>query len=108
MALKSLKLKNRKEEFLCYYNQKLSDKEIGEKMTYLVKNKLKIQAGEPLFGTVLIDCDLIVYLHINDELLQERTTLRNVDFTNAKNMQTEIEEEIKNSNIKVITLEVIE
>ena len=32
MALKSLKLKNRKEEFLCYYNQKLSDKEIGEKM----------------------------------------------------------------------------
>ncbi len=83
-------------------------KEIGEKMTYLVKNKLKIQAGEPLFGTVLIDCDLIVYLHINDELLQERTTLRNVDFTNAKNMQTEIEEEIKNSNIKVITLEVIE
>ena len=83
-------------------------KKIGEKMTYLVKNKLKIQAREPLFGTVLIDCDLIVYLHINDELLQKRTTLRNVDFANAKNMQTEIEEEIKNSNIKVITLEVIE
>lgn len=83
-------------------------KEIGEKMTYLVKKQLKIQAGEPLFGTVLIDCDLIVYLHINDELLQKRTTLRNVDFTNAKNMQTEIEEEIKNSNIKVITLEVID
>lgn len=32
MALKSLKLKNRKEEFLYYYNQKLSDREIGEKM----------------------------------------------------------------------------
>ncbi len=44
----------------------------------------------------------------NDELLKKRTTLRNVDFTNAKNMQTEIEEEIKNSNIKVIALEVIE
>ncbi len=83
-------------------------KEIGKKMTYLVKTKLKIQPGEPLFGTVLIDCDLIVYLHINDEILKKRTTLRNVDFTNAKNMQTEIEDEIKNSNIKVITLEVIE
>ena len=83
-------------------------KEIGEKMTYLVKTKLKIQPGEPLFGTVLIDCDLIVYLHISDELLKKRTTLRNVDFTNAKNMQTEIEKEIKNSDIKVITLEVIE
>lgn len=83
-------------------------KEIGEKMTYLVKTKLKIQKGEPLFGTVLIDCDLIVYLHINDVLLKKRADLRNVDFTNAKNMQTEIEEEIKNSNIKVVTLEVTE
>ncbi len=83
-------------------------KEIGEKMTYLVKTKLKIQPGEPLFGTVLVDCDLIIYLHISDELLKKRTTLRNVDFTNAKNMQTEIEKEIKNSDIKVITLEVIE
>ena len=83
-------------------------KEIGEKMTYLVKTKLKIQPGVPLFGTVLVDCDLIVYLHINDELLKKRTNLRNVDFANAKNMQTEIEEEIRKSNIKVITLEVIE
>lgn len=83
-------------------------KEIGEKMTYLVKTKLKIQPGEPLFGTVLVDCDLIIYLHISDELLKKRTTLRNVDFTNAKNMQIEIEKEIKNSDIKVITLEVIE
>lgn len=83
-------------------------KEIGEKMTYLVKTKLKIQQGEPLFGTVLLDCDLIVYLHISDELLKKRTELRKVDYTNAKNMQTEIEEEIKTSNIKVITLEVTE
>ena len=83
-------------------------KEIGEKMTYLVKTKLKIQLGEPLFGTVLLDCDLIIYLHINDELLKKRTDLRNVDFINAKNMQTEIEEEIEKSNIEVITLEVTE
>ena len=83
-------------------------KEIGEKMTYLVKTKLKIQSGKPLFGTVLLDCDLIIYLHINDELLKKRTDLRNVDFINAKNMQTEIEEEIEKSNIEVITFEVTE
>ena len=83
-------------------------KEIGEKMTYLVKTKLKIEQGKPLFGIVLIDCDLIVYLHISDELLKKRTDLRNVDYMNAKNMQAEIEEEIKTSNIKVITLEVKE
>lgn len=83
-------------------------KEIGKKMTYLVKTKLKIQPGEPLFGTVLIDCDLIIYLHIDDELLKKRTNMRKVDFTNAKNMQTEIEEEIEKSNIKVIALEITE
>lgn len=83
-------------------------KEIGEKMTYFVKTKLKIQQGEPLFGTVLIDCDLIVYLHISDELLKKRAELRKIDYTNAKNMQTEIEEELKTSNINVITLEVTE
>lgn len=83
-------------------------KEIGEKMTYFVRTKLTIQPGEPLFGTVLIECDLIIYLHITDELLKKRTNLRNVDFINAKNMQTEIEDEIKKSNIKVITLEVTE
>ena len=57
---------------------------------------------------MLVDCDLIIYLHISDELLKKRTDLRNVDFINAKNMQTEIEEEIEKSNIEVITLEVTE
>ena len=80
--------------------------EIGNKMDELVRTKLKIQPGTPLFGTVLLDCDLIIYLHINDELLQERTRLRNADFNNAKNMQKKIEEEIKKSNIETITIEV--
>lgn len=82
--------------------------EIGEKMDFFVRTKLKITPGFPLFGTVLIDCDLIIYLHIDDELLKKRTDLRNVDFINAKNMQSKIEEELKNSNKKVITLEVSE
>ena len=80
--------------------------EIGNKMDELVRTKLSIKPGTPMFGTVLLDCDLIVYLHIDDELLFERTKLRNVDFNNAKNMQQSIEEEIKNSNIPSITIEV--
>ena len=82
--------------------------EIGEKMNYLVRTKLKIKPGMPLFGTVLVDCDLIVYLHINDELLKKRTSLRNVDFSNAKNMQLSIEDDIKKSNKEIITLEITE
>ena len=82
--------------------------EIGEKMNYLVRTKLKIKPGMPLFGTVLVDCDLIVYLHINDELLKKRTSLRNVDFSNAKNMKLSIEDDIKKSNKEIITLEITE
>lgn len=80
--------------------------EIGNKMDELVRTKLKIQPGTPMLGTVLLDCDLIIYLHINDELLKERTNLRNTDFNNAKNMQKKIEEEIKKSNIETITIEI--
>ncbi len=80
--------------------------EIGNRMDELVKTKLSIKQGTPMFGTVLLDCDLIVYLHINDDLLLERTKLRNTDFSNAKNMQQKIEEEIKNSNIPTIYVEV--
>lgn len=80
--------------------------EIGNKMDELVRKKLSIKPGTPMFGTVLLDCDLIVYLHIDDELLLERTKLRNTDFNNAKNMQQKIEEEIRKSNIPIITIEV--
>lgn len=80
--------------------------DIGNKMDELVRTKLSIKPGIPMFGTVLLDCDLIVYLHINDELLLERTNDRNVDFDNAKNMQIKIEEEINNSNIPVKVIEI--
>ncbi len=80
--------------------------EIGNNMDELVRTRLRINPGVPMFGTVLLDCDLIVYLHITDDLLLERTKSRNVDFNNAKNMQLKIEEEIKKSNIPSIYIEV--
>lgn len=82
--------------------------EIGNKMNELVRSKLSIRAGNPMFGTVLLDCDLIIYLHISDELLLERTKLRNADFLNAKNMQKKIEDEIRNLGLDTIVLEVID
>lgn len=81
-------------EETAYVCSTLWTEEIGEKMNELVRTKLSIKPGKPMFGTVLLECDLIVYLHISDELLLERTKLRNADFTNAKNMQQTIEKEI--------------
>ena len=80
--------------------------EIGNRMDELVRTKLSIKQGTPMFGTVLLDCDLIVYLHLIEDLLLASTKLRNTHLSNAKNMQLKIEEEIKKSNIPIIYVEV--
>lgn len=89
-----------------YFDNTPWTEEVGNKFDELVRSRLSIKPGIPMFGTVLLDCDLIIYLHINNELLLERTKSRDVDFVNAKNMQQAIEEELKNTNIPVITIEV--
>ena len=81
-------------------------KEIGKKMDTLVRKNLSVEPGVPMFGTVLLDCDLIVYLHIDDELLEERAKDRKVDFDDAKNMQLKIEDEIDKSVIETVKVKV--
>lgn len=80
--------------------------EIGETMTRLTKERVQVQAGKPVFGTVVLDADLIVHLKISDDLLQERTAKRDVSFEDAKNMQQHIEAEIAGSGLPVIEFEV--
>lgn len=96
-------LSKEEEEFVC---SEPWTEEIGEVMDNLVRTRLSIKPGTPLFGTVLLDCDLVVYLNIDDELLRERCESRGVDFNNAKNMQEKIEEEIGNSNIETVRLSI--
>lgn len=87
-----------KEERTCVCQSPWTEK-IGETMTKLVKEKIKIQPGKPVFGTVLLECDYAVYLKISDALLKERAKKRGHSYEDAKNMQMQIEKEIKNSNI---------
>lgn len=82
--------------------------EIGQTMDKLVRERIKIQVGQPVFGTVVIDCDLIVYLNISEELLKKRTKSRNVNFDDAKGMQDGIEKELSKTTIPVIIIDVKE
>ena len=82
--------------------------EIGETMDRLVKERIKIQPGQPVFGTVIIDCDLIIYLDISDELLLKRARSRNVNYQDAKNMKDSIEKDLNETNIQVIRIAVRE
>lgn len=77
--------------------------EIGETMTRLTKERVKVKPGEPVFGTVVLDADRIVHLKISDDLLRERTAARGVSF---KNMQQHIETEMTASGLPVTEFEV--
>jgi hypothetical protein len=76
--------------------------EIGNMMSKLTRERVAVERGKPVFGTVVLDCDLIVYLKISDGLLKERANFRVVNFDDAKNMQKQIEQEISGAHIPVI------
>lgn len=89
-----------------YVMRKPWNEEIGKTMTRLVREKVKIEPGKPVFGTVVILSDYIVYLKISDILLEERTKKRNKKYSDAKNMQIQLEEEIRTSGIPYVELNI--
>ncbi len=76
--------------------------EIGEFMTCVTKQRVQVTPGQPVFGTVVLEADIIVHLLISDETLQERTTRRGVSFENAQNMQAHIQQAIVESQVPVV------
>lgn len=75
-------------------------KEIGDFYDELIYKKVKIEPGSPMFGTVIVDCDVVIYLDINDELLQMHCDKRGVAYEDAKNMKIAIEEDWDNHRAK--------
>lgn len=96
-------LSDKEKEYVC---QTPWTQEIGETMDRLVKERIRIEPGQPVFGTVIIDCDLIIYLDISDELLLERTKSRNVNYQDAKNMKDSIEKDLEDTPIQVVRIKV--
>lgn len=75
-------------------------------MTRLVRERVKAEPGAPVFGTVVIDCDFIVFLKISDDMLAARASKRGVNFSDAQNMQVQIGEEIRSSGITCVEYDV--
>ena len=90
-------------EYVC---QQPWTEKIGEKMDQLVRERLKAIHGCPLFGTVYVDADLVVFLKLHRDILEERCKLRNVSIIDAINMQDKMEMEISQKLIECITLSV--
>lgn len=81
--------------------------EVGQKMGELAKRHVTAVPGKPVFGTVIFDdCDLIVYLDIDEDLLKERCEMRGVSYKDATNMDKHIRRQIASSPIQTIVINV--
>ncbi|WP_394923313.1 hypothetical protein [uncultured Robinsoniella sp.] len=68
--------------------------EIGETMDRLVNSKIKTQPGFPIFGTVVMDSDLVVYLNISNGMLVARCEEQGISFEDASLMKEKIERDL--------------
>lgn len=96
-------LTEQEKEYVC---QTPWTEEIGQTMNRLVRERIKIQPGQPVFGTVIIDCDLVVYLNISDDLLRKRIQSRGVNYSDVKMMKDNIEQELEKVEIPVVMVDV--
>lgn len=78
--------------------------EIGDIMDGYVREKIITKSMHPVFGTVVIDSDLIIYLNINKTLLEERCKLRGVNIKNALDMKLSIEKKLQITDKTVIEI----
>ena len=62
----------------------------------LVYRNVKIQPGYPVFGTVIVDCEVVVYIDISDELLMKHCEERGTNFADAKAIKDAIERDWDN------------
>lgn len=79
------------EKYIC---SKPWTEEIGEFTRKLVRERVVIDAGHPLFSLILLKCDVIVYMNISDEVLARHCEKRNASFKDAKNIKNAIERRI--------------
>ena len=56
----------------------------------LIYKFAKVKTGKPLFTTVIIDCESVVYLDISDDLLHEHCKKRGYSFEDAKKIKEAI------------------
>jgi len=78
---------------------------VGEEMTRLARLRIVVLPGYPVFATVVIEVDFIVYLKIHDELLLKRVMVRQdrrQSFQDVKSIQLQLEADIQRSGIPSI------
>jgi ribose 1,5-bisphosphokinase PhnN len=79
--------------------------EIGLFMADKARELICIEAGRPVFGTIVFPSDLIIVITLPDDILIERIYQRGSNMEDVFNMKKQIEEEVNNSGIEKIVVE---
>lgn len=74
--------------------------EFSNEIDRLVYKYSRVKPGCPLFTSVIVDCEAVVYLDISDELLAEHCKKRGDSFTDTKNIKEAIEGDWNNHKAK--------
>jgi len=75
---------------------------VGKEMARLASSRIVVSPGHPVFATVVIRVDFIIYLKIYDELLLKRVMIRQErrqSFGDVKGIQLQLEADIQKSGI---------
>ena len=75
-------------------------KEFSNEIDRLIYKYLKVKIGCPLFTSVIVDCEAVVYLDISDDLLAEHCEKRGDSFDDCKKMKKAIEGDWNNHKDK--------
>ena len=78
--------------------------EIGNTMNQLVRTRIIIRPGYPVLGTVIIDCDYLLFLEFSEEILTDRTRQRGVTIQGALGIQSKLEQEFQLISINKLHL----
>jgi len=89
-----------------YVRNKEWSQDIGDFMEKRSKEIIVIKKGEPVFGTIVYDTDIVIYLDIDDGILKSRVKKRGVKIESALKMKEWIEKKVDKTNAEVIKLKI--
>lgn len=82
---------------------------VGQKMKELARQKIVVEPGRPVFATVILEADLIIWLQIDDLLLQRRIANRLERpqiYQDVKAMEAQLSYDIERSGILYVIFEI--
>jgi len=74
--------------------------EFSNEIDRLIYKFSKVKIGCPLFTSVIVDCEAVVYLDISDEILATHCKKRNESFEDSKKIKKAIENDWNNHKAK--------